>query len=180
MTIDRHVHWITPEGWLPHGVRNLAVLPGASEDPKEVTCPVCREYVPDNQDDPDGTHADDQADTGTAPDPRATPGEGATPPDVNHSGESRIRDAALDRRRAWDGLMMDLESRLVTTRENARASARRVRAIQEDTGHQGRHTPEEWLDVAWAAQRLLDQLQGLERPLVLRDDTLGQLTLGED
>jgi len=81
------------------------------------------------------------------------------------------------RREAWVCLTVDLQRSLVSTREHARTAMRMSQAILDDCGLSPGHTPEDWEATAWAAQKLLESVMGLEPPAIPEDPALGQLTI---
>lgn len=78
-----------------------------------------------------------------------------------------------DQRDAWLRLVTHLEAQLLSTRENAKTSLRiaveGITFAPED--------PAEWQATVWAAQRLLDAIQGLPVPEVPVDHTEGQASI---
>lgn len=75
-----------------------------------------------------------------------------------------------DQRDAWLKLVSHLEAQLLSTRENAKAVVKmeRVFHLPSSPGYQA---------TAWAAQRLLDAIQGLPVPEVPVDHTEGQASI---
>jgi hypothetical protein len=103
--------------------------------------------------------------------PTPTRGETTEETEMTHSGEPP---SPAELRAAWIALAKDQETRLLMTRENARALGARA-ADDPDSGP----AAGEWRATTWAADQLLRAVRGLPAPVVPRDDTLGQATLEE-